>query len=157
MSGSGRRILYRFLHRITISTLIFMKLSNKDSSFINESGVARIATVDSDGIPHVVPVCPVLEKGKIYFATETDAKKTRNVSHNPHVAIVFDEYHDSWKGLRGIMVQGSAKALDRKADFSRVRTALYKKYPKYESQSPIEFGESEIIQITPERKLTWEF
>ena len=54
------------------------------------------------------------------------------------------------------MIRGQAKLVDRKM-FARVRSKLYKKYPKYESDAPLEFGESSVIEITPEGKVAWGF
>jgi len=48
------------------------------------------------------------------------------------------------------------RRIDRKT-FTRVRSKLYKKYPKYESDAALEFGESSVIEITPQEKVAWGF
>ena len=133
-----------------------MKIPSRELSLMKKMGVARVATVDAGGVPHVVPVCPLVEGSRIYFASESSAKKIQNIKTNPEIAIVFDEYRDSWRGLKGVMIRGQAKLVDRKM-FARVRSKLYKKYPKYESDAPLEFGESSVIEITPEGKVAWGF
>src|SRR5579884_1050752 len=45
-----------------------MKLSKAETGFVKAQGVARFATVDSDRIPHNVPVCPLMDGPKIYIA-----------------------------------------------------------------------------------------
>src|SRR5690349_8740766 len=117
-----------------------MKIPTRELSLIRKARVARVATVDSKGMPHVVPVCPVLAGPKVYFASETTAQKIRNIRRKPSIAMVFDEYHDSWRGLKGVMIQGRAKIVDSKT-FNRIRAMLYKKYPHYESDAALEFGE----------------
>jgi nitroimidazol reductase NimA-like FMN-containing flavoprotein (pyridoxamine 5'-phosphate oxidase superfamily) len=134
----------------------FMRISAPELSFIKKMGVARVATVDAECVPHVTPVCPLVESSRIYFGSETSSKKVRNIKANPEIAIVFDEYHDSWRGLRGVMIHGRARLVDRKT-FNRVRSKLYKKYPKYESDAALEFGESSVVEINPERKVSWGF
>ena len=119
-------------------------------------GVARVATVNDEGKPHVVPVCPLVENSKLYFASETGAKKIRNIKANHEIAIVFDEYRDSWRGLKGVMIRGRARLVDQKT-FNHVRSKLYKKYPRYESDAALEFGESSIIEIVSKQKLSWGF
>ena len=131
-----------------------MKISNAESSFIKMLGVARVATVSAEGVPHVVPVCPLLDGSRIYFASESGAKKMHNIEANPEIAIVFDQYRESWRGLKGIMIEGHAKLVDRKT-FNRVRSKLYKKYPRYESDAALEFGESSIIEVVPKKKFSW--
>ena len=133
-----------------------MKIPSRELSFIKKMGVARVATADAEGMPHVVPVCPLVEGSRIYFASESSARKIQNIKANPEIAIVFDEYHDSWRGLKGVMIRGQAKLVDRKM-FAHVRSKLYKKYPKYESDAALEFGESSVIEITPEGKVAWGF
>jgi nitroimidazol reductase NimA-like FMN-containing flavoprotein (pyridoxamine 5'-phosphate oxidase superfamily) len=105
-------------------------------------------------MPHVVPVCPILDGAKVYFASETTGKKIRNLRKKPSIAMVFDEYHDSWRGLKGVMIQGQAKIVDRKT-FERVRTKLYKKYPPYKTAAALEYGESSIIEIAILQKVGW--
>ena len=133
-----------------------MKIPNRELSFIKKMGVARVATADAGGMPHVVPVCPLVEGSRIYFASESSAKKVQNIKANPKIAIVFDEYHDSWRGLKGVMFRGRARLVDRKM-FTRIRSKLYKKYPKYESDAALEFGESCVIEVTPGGKVAWGF
>ena len=123
---------------------------------MRKMGVARVATADAECVPHVVPVCPLVEDSSVYFASETSAKKVRNIKANPQIAIVFDEYHDSWRVLKGVLIRGRARVVDRKT-FNRVRTKLYKKYPEYESDAPLEFRESCVIEIIPKEKLAWGF
>jgi nitroimidazol reductase NimA-like FMN-containing flavoprotein (pyridoxamine 5'-phosphate oxidase superfamily) len=133
-----------------------MKISNRELSFMRKMGVARLATADAECVSHVVPVCPLVENSRVYFASETSAKKVRNIKANPQIAIVFDEYHDSWRLLKGVMIRGRARMVDRKT-FNRVRSKLYKKYPKYESDAPLEFGESCVVEVIPKEKVAWGF
>jgi len=133
-----------------------MKLTKTESDFVQSQGVARLATIGADGAPHNVPVCPVLDRGKVYIGTETEAKKVKNIRSNPQVTIVFDQYRDSWNGLRGVMLQCTARIVEQK-EFKNIRQKLYDKYPKYESQSALEPGESVIVELLPEKKFSWGF
>src|SRR5213075_585161 len=91
-----------------------MKLTTKEKDFVQCLRVARVATVGSDGVPHNVPVCPLFENNKIYFATERRARKVRNIEANPNVTIVFDDYSEAWDYLRGVMFQGKARMVAAK-------------------------------------------
>ena len=37
------------------------------------------------------------------------------------------------------------------------RKKPYQKYPKYESESALEPGESVIVELSPDKKFTWGF
>ena len=67
-----------------------MKLPKELQEFIKSQGVARLATLSSDGGPHNVPVCPVWVDGKVYVASEKGARKVKNIQANPAATITFD-------------------------------------------------------------------
>ena len=131
-----------------------MTLTKTERDFINSQGVARISTVTEGGMPHNVPVCPLLDRGNVYVASEKTAKKMKNIETNPKAAIVFDVYRDSWKDLHGLMLQCDARVVDD-ADFKRLRRKFYAKYPKYKTSSPIEPADSAIIELLPQKKFSW--
>jgi nitroimidazol reductase NimA-like FMN-containing flavoprotein (pyridoxamine 5'-phosphate oxidase superfamily) len=133
-----------------------MKFSKVHAQFINSQRVARLATVSADGIPHNVPVCPLFDSGKVYVATEKEARKVKNIEENSWTAIVFDEYRDSWTVLKGIMLQCRCRIVDEK-EFKRIRRKLYSKYRQYESKAPIEPDDSVIIELVPQKKFSWGF
>jgi len=131
-----------------------MQLSKAEKEFVATARVARLATVDTRGVPHNVPICPLLDRGILFVGTATDAKKVRNIQSNPSVALVFDNYSEAWGRLCGIMIQGRARKLDSRK-FRELRKKFYAKYPQYESSSPLTDGDSAILEIVPLRKLSW--
>jgi nitroimidazol reductase NimA-like FMN-containing flavoprotein (pyridoxamine 5'-phosphate oxidase superfamily) len=107
-------------------------------------------------MPHSVPVCPVWDQGKVYVGSEKTAVKVKNIQANPKATIVFDVYRDSWKVLQGVMLQCGATLVDE-GEFKKIRRKLYAKYPKYKTDAPLEPDDSVIIELTPEKKLSWGF
>ncbi len=135
-----------------------MRLSKAVADFIGLARVSRVATVDRQGRPHVVPVCHVVASGELYFASGSESKKIRNLrSGRPWVAVAVDDYTEAWPGLKGVMVVGEAKLLDRGSRFRSVRRLLYTKYPQYEREAAIEEGESVIVAIHPRQIVSWGF
>jgi PPOX class probable F420-dependent enzyme len=125
-----------------------VELTEAERELVRWARVARIATVDADGRPHVVPVSPVLHGDVVLFATDEESAKVRNLRRNPHVAMMFDEYSEDWKNaLRGVMVRGTARVLDHGPEWDAARDMLYRKYEQYEEVSPIEPGRSVIVEI----------
>ena len=131
-----------------------MKLSAKEKQFVECLRVARVATVGSDRVPHNVPVCPIFDKNKVYFATEKNATKVRNIQNNPNVTIAFDEYTEAWDYLRGVMLQGQARTVG-KSEFRTLRKKIYEKYSQYEQSAPLGERDSVIVEVTPEHKFSW--
>ena len=131
-----------------------MKLTKAEKDFMQSMRVMRVATVDSDGVPHNVPVCPVLDKDRIYFGTERKARKIRNIKANPRVTVVLDEYTEAWDYLRGVMIQGKARIVTA-AEFRRLRKQIYAKYPQYESKAALGERDSVIVEVKPDKKFSW--
>jgi len=131
------------------------RLSGKVLAFIRGQRVARVATVGPGGTPHNVPVCVVFVSGRLYFASEKEARKVRNIRAHPTVALSFDEYSENWKHIAGVMVVGKGAVVDQGAAFRRVRQALYRKYKQYARMAPIEEGRSVIVGVTPTATFSW--
>jgi nitroimidazol reductase NimA-like FMN-containing flavoprotein (pyridoxamine 5'-phosphate oxidase superfamily) len=130
--------------------------SKAEKEFIATARVVRIATVGADGVPHNVPVCPLLDRDRIYFGSEAEGKKVRNIRANPVVTLVFDDYTEDWAHLRGVMIQGRARIVNRQ-EFRTLRKRIYAKYLQYESSAALAEKEAAIVEITPERKFSWGF
>ena len=124
------------------------------AKFLRWQRVCRVATTGSSGVPHVVPVCHVLVDDKIYFGSESDAKKVKNLRANPHLAITVDLYSDDWSILRGVMLQGTAVLIERGPRFRKIQRLLYEKYPQYPEEAALGAG-AVIVEVTPKHIFSW--
>ncbi len=115
----------------------------KQMKFLSDAPVIRVATVSRNCKPQVTPVCHVVWKEKIYWASDFDAAKLANLEHHRVVALVADEY--------------KAKIIRKGPLFLEIRKRLYKKFKVYESNAGFEEGESAIIEVTPKRRFSWWF
>ena len=92
--------------------------SEAELVFLAEGGkLARLATVDAQGQPHVVPVGwnynQATDTIDIGGRDLTNTRKFRNVrDSNSKVAIVIDEVLPPWKP-RCVQVRGTAEALEQ--------------------------------------------
>ena len=132
-------------------------LSKRLADFVTWERVCRVATTGASGVPHLVPVCHVLAGGKLYFASGDDARKVKNLRENPRVTVTVDVYSDHWDLLKGVMIQGRAKLIERGPRFRRVRDLLYRKYPQYPREAAISPSDSVAIEVTPTRVFSWGF
>jgi PPOX class probable F420-dependent enzyme len=85
--------------------------------------VARLATADAAGRPHVVPVVFAVDGDHIYTVVDAKPKRTtalrrlRNVAENPAVALLVDHYDDAdWDALWWVRADGRGRVLDPAVD-----------------------------------------
>jgi nitroimidazol reductase NimA-like FMN-containing flavoprotein (pyridoxamine 5'-phosphate oxidase superfamily) len=133
------------------------RLSKTLADFVTWERVCRVATAGAAGVTHLVPVCHVVAGGKVYFASGDDARKVKNLRENPHVTLTVDVYSDHWGTLKGVMVQGRARLIERGPRFHRVRKLLYRKYPQYPRDAAISPSDSVVVEVTPARVFSWGF
>lgn len=129
-------------------------------SFMNEQRVARLATADANGAPHVVPVCFVLDSQQVYITIDEKPKnepsrplkRIRNILENPKVSLVADRYDEDWECLGWIMLRGTAEILECGAEHDRAQTLLKSRYPQY---AQMELDELPVIAIRVARVTSW--
>jgi len=132
-----------------------MRLKKAERAFIEYQRVCRVATVSQEGVPHNVPVCPILDGDRIYFASETSSVKVRNIRQTSHVALTFDEYTEAWSQLKGVLIRGAGRVIEAGPVFRRVRKLLYQRFPQYERFAALEERESVLVEVTPGRTFSW--
>jgi pyridoxamine 5'-phosphate oxidase family protein len=88
-----------------------------EQAYLAQRRLARMATVGSDGIPHITPVgmWHLAADGASVDVTGRDfaaSKKYRDVAATGHAAIVVDDLAstDPWRP-RGVEIRGAAEAL----------------------------------------------
>jgi len=89
--------------------------SQQELDYLAGRRLGRLATIDADGLPHVVPLGwsynPALDTIDVGGRDFARTKKFRNVKTNPKVALVIDDVLPPWRP-RSLMVRGEAEALD---------------------------------------------
>ncbi len=125
--------------------------------------VARLATLDTQRRPHIVPVCFVFDGSVFYTAVDRKPKRVapeklarlRNIRATGQVALVIDQYDEDWTQLWWILVRGKAKLLAKSAHEERAEAIrqLRTKYPQYAAGMLPD--DAPIIRITPERVASW--
>jgi PPOX class probable F420-dependent enzyme len=112
-------------------------LTDPQRAFLAAQRVARLATADGAGRPHVVPVCYALLRDKVYFTIDEKPKKKparlkrlANLRANPVAALVVDRYDEDWSRLGWVMVQGAAEVLEAGPEHDEAQAALRQRYPQ---------------------------
>lgn len=130
------------------------KLSGAAAELVAHERVCRVATANAEGQPHLVPVCHVLAGGKLYIGSG-DGAKVRNLKANPKITVTVDLYSDYWAELKGVMVQGTAKIIERGPAFQRAKRKLYEKYTQYAKEAALSPSDSVILEVTPTHVFSW--
>ena len=139
-----------------------MELSEGIKAFIQSGRVARMATVDADGCPHIVPICYAYDGSRLYSAVDKKPKRVEanllrrlvNIRANPRICVIIDEYDEDWSRLRFIIIHGIAAIEPAGTEHSRAVNLLRKKYPQYQAMNLAE-GVNPVIAITPTKVVSW--
>jgi PPOX class probable F420-dependent enzyme len=131
-----------------------MSLSKLEGEFLISQKVARFATITGRGIIHVVPICYAFDGRNIYFSSDLESKKTRNIALNRKVSMIIDEYFDDWSKLKGLLIYGEAQILKSGEEYRLGRELLYEKYPQFKN-IPIEEGRTALIRVKPAKIVSW--
>jgi PPOX class probable F420-dependent enzyme len=111
-------------------------------SRVTAARVARLATTDPDGRPHLVPIVFAVEGDTLYSAVDRKPKRSsrlrriENARARPDVTVLVDEYRDDWRELWWIRLRGRARVLDHGEEHDRALRMLTDKYPQYQTEPP---------------------
>ncbi|CAM3956938.1 TIGR03668 family PPOX class F420-dependent oxidoreductase [Nocardiopsis rhodophaea] len=104
--------------------------------------VARLATADQDGQPHIVPVTFAVVDDMIAIAIDHKPKSGRkmqrlaNIEANPRVSLIVDEYSDDWRQLWWARADGFARIEHSGVTWMTARDRLIDRYPQYREHPP---------------------
>ena len=123
--------------------------------------VARLATLDANREPHMVPICFIYDGSFFYTAIDrkpksvapTQLARLKNINTAPQVALLIDESDKRQTARRHSLVRGEAALVSAAAERGRALTQLRAKYPQY--RSGMLPDNAPIVRITPERITSW--
>ena len=130
-------------------------------SFVESRRVARLATADAQGRPHAVPIVYVLEASRLYFALDAKPKsvpperlrRVRNITRNPNVAVLVDDYREDWRRLAYVLLEGEAAVLSEGAERERALALLRAKYRQYRGRRLP--PDAPVVRVTVQRAVAW--
>lgn len=122
-------------------------LSNEQKEFFRKPNFGHLATLESDGSPHVTPVWIDVDDEHIIINTAKGRKKVRNLERDPRVAVevVQEDNAYSMLSIQGRVVDMTTDGADAHID------ALAKKYLGQDSYPFRQPGEERmILKIHPD-------
>lgn len=118
--------------------------------------VARLATADSSGRPHLVPLVFAVDGDRVYSTVDAKPKRTTalrrldNVRENPAVSLLVDHYEDTdWAALWWVRADGLGRVLESgEAEARRAVALLQQRYPQQR-------GAGTVLAVDVERWSGW--
>ncbi len=85
-----------------------------------------ICSTRPDGRPHAAPVWGVWYEGVLYFSTDTESRKARNLAARPDVVVHLESGDDS------VILEGVVEVITDRTLLRQVGKAYAQKYPPYD-------------------------
>ena len=99
---------------------------------------AALATINTDGTPHLVPVVFAVHRETVYTAVDAKRKSTQrlrrlaNIEADPRVCLIVDHYADDWTQLWWVRADGDAAVHHSGDEMAAGYALLRQKYPQYQ-------------------------
>jgi PPOX class probable F420-dependent enzyme len=126
-----------------------------------EARSARIATIDPDGRPNIVPFVFVLEGATLYSAVDRKPKSTPrlrrldNVRARPdQVSVLIDHYEEDWPKVWWVRLRGRGRVVESGPEVDRAHRLLRDKYPQYR-EMPEGLGAVLAVDVSEWRGWGW--
>ena len=128
--------------------------------FLAGMRVARMATADARGIPHIIPIVFALDGRTLYTPLDgkpkrvvpAELKRVRNLLVNPWVTIVVDQYDEDWTRLAWVLVKGRGEIVEGGEAHAAGVRLLESKYPQYKVMP---LTDRPLIVVTPHSVTSW--
>ena len=131
----------------------------KSKEFLKSQKILRLATIDSSGNPHIVPVWYMYANKKFYIGTNTKTKKAKNIKKNSKVSFCVDTGIKS-PGIFGVMGVGRARLILKINKVEVLAKRILLRYFKnLENQSAQQLLNQTdcVIEIIPKKITNWEY
>ncbi len=136
-------------------------LTDAEMTFVQRMRVARLATADENGSPHLVPVCYAFDGSHFYTPLDekpkrvagTQLRRVRNIEVRHEASLLIDQYDDDWSHLGYVLVHGQADLLQPDHEAHRHAVALLReRYVQYRTMALEQYP---VIIITPDHVTSW--
>jgi PPOX class probable F420-dependent enzyme len=118
-----------------------------------QARVARLALLDEEDLPRVLPVTFAVFDGAVWSAIDQKPKRSaeparvRRLRRRPEAALLVDCYDDDWSRLAWVEVRGEVTV----EPLGPALEALVAKYPQYASERP----PGPLLRLAPRRFACW--
>lgn len=93
------------------------------ADFLAGERKVQVATVGSDGAPHLTTLFYVVIDGAVAFWTYGTSQKIRNLRRDPRITCLV-EAGEAYDELRGVSLTGTARLVEDTSEIERIGTAV---------------------------------
>lgn len=130
------------------------------AEFLAEPNLCRLATLDEDGEPHVVPAWYWWDGARFWIGAQATDRKVANVRRRGRATVEIDS---DIRRKRGILVHGAARVIDGaegRREYVRITAQQVLRYqmgkpPIETAERYAQSGSPVVIVVVPERTLSW--
>ncbi len=112
------------------------------SAFLDETAILEVATIGSNGWPHLAPMWFVLEDDQIVFRSFTRSQKIVNLQRDPRLTVLAED-GDTYEELRGVMIRAEARLIEDPAYVLAIYGRLAAKYAMV-GPEPVELSDGDL-------------
>ncbi len=136
-------------------------LTENEVTFVQTQRVARLATADENGSPHLVPVCFAFDGTNFYTPLDekpkrvagTQLRRVHNIEARHEASLLIDQYDDDWSRLGYVLIHGQAQLIEPASEsHSHALLLLRARYVQYTMMALERYP---VIMITPDRVVSW--
>ncbi|MDH5371615.1 MAG: pyridoxamine 5'-phosphate oxidase family protein [Acidimicrobiia bacterium] len=138
--------------------------SEEIETFLSEGWNLQVATVGTDGWPHLTTLWYTIDNGLIVFRSFSRSQRIVNLRRDPRLTVLV-ETGAIYEELRGVMVRGRAELSNERAQVLKAYGAIAAKYQF--GGNPLDpeviealFGghadKNTVVTIHPEHTTSWD-
>jgi nitroimidazol reductase NimA-like FMN-containing flavoprotein (pyridoxamine 5'-phosphate oxidase superfamily) len=128
------------------------------AQFLKKQKILHLATINRNGVPHLVPVWYKYVEGKFYIGTNTRTNKARNIIKNNKVCFCVDA--GVWSPIDGVMGTGKAKLIKDENTVKKIAGQILLRYFKTlrgKSAKQLLDQTDCVIEIMPLKVTSWHY
>ena len=130
------------------------------AEFLGEANLCRIATIDEAGRPHVVPAWHWWDGTSFWVGAQA---RDRKIAHIRRLGSAGIEVDADVRRKRGIFATGPAQIIDGpqgRREYIRITAEQVRRYqpdraPQETAERYSQAGQPVVIQVTPDRLISW--
>jgi PPOX class probable F420-dependent enzyme len=130
------------------------------TDFVTSSRTGTLATIGSDGQPHLTAMWYGVVDGEIWLETKVKSQKAVNLKRDPRVSFMIED-GDTYDSLRGVSFEGTAEIVEDPDAVFRVGVSVWERYtgPYTEEVKPavdMMMNKRVAVRIVGQRTRSWD-
>ncbi len=130
------------------------------TDFVTSSRTGTLATIGSDGQPHLTAMWYGVVDGEIWLETKVKSQKAVNLKRDARVSFMIED-GDTYDSLRGVSFEGTAEIVEDPDAVFRVGVSVWERYtgPYTEEAKPavdMMMNKRVAVRIVGQRTRSWD-